>query len=163
GIDDRLMAAHLRNGKIWTSHQIEVNGSGVATGGGGRNGTRWYEISVGASCGPQPPPCISQVGTVFDTAASNPLSYWMGTIMVSGQGHAALGLTAASNTVRPAAATVGRLAGDPPGTTQGAPVVYHGGEADYVDDFSPPPAARWADYSMPTLDPAHDMTMWTPQ
>jgi uncharacterized repeat protein (TIGR01451 family) len=157
GIDDRLMAAHLRDGKIWTSQQIEVNGSGVATTGGGRNGTRWYAIDVSGGA-----PALTQAGTVFDAGT---LSYWMGTIMVSGQGHAALGFTAASATVQPAAATVGRLAGDPLGTTQGAPVIYHAGEADYVDNIVSPsiPIARWGDYSMTTLDPCDDMTMWTTQ
>jgi uncharacterized repeat protein (TIGR01451 family) len=107
-------------------------------------------------------PTLIQVGTVFDASAVDPLSYWMGTVMVSGQGHAALGFTAASPTVQPAAATVGRLASDALGTTQGPPVVYHAGEADYVDTSSGPPA-RWGNYSMTTLDPCDDMTMWTTQ
>src|SRR5262245_57649720 len=156
GLDDRLLAAHLRAGRIWTAHQIQVNGSGVASSTGNRNGVRWYEIDVSAT------PTLIQAGTVFDASAASPVSYWMGTVMVSGQGHAALGFTAASPTVRPGAATVGRLVGDAPGTTQGPPVVFHAGEADYVDNSSGPPA-RWGDYSMTTLDPCDDMTMWTIQ
>ncbi len=157
GLDDRVMAAHVRNGRLWTSHQIEVNSSGVASAVGNRNGVRWYEINVSAA------PVLVQSGTVFDSAGVNPLSFWMGTVMVSGQGHAALGFTAANAITRPAAATVGRLAGDAAGTTQGAPVVYKVGEADYVDTFTPGPAARWGDYSMTALDPCDDMTMWTIQ
>jgi hypothetical protein len=156
GLDDRLLAAHLRAGRIWTAQQIQVNGSGVASGTGNRNGLRWYAIDVSAA------PTLIQAGTVFDASAAGPVSYWMGTVMVSGQGHAALGFTAASPTVRPGAATVGRLVGDAPGTTQGPPVVYHAGEADYVDGSSGPPA-RWGHYSMTTLDPCDDMTMWTIQ
>lgn len=156
GLDDRLQGAHIRAGRIWTAHQIQVDSGGVASSTGNRNGVRWYQIDVSAA------PALIQVGTVFDSSAVNPLSYWMGTVMASGQGHAALGFTAASPVVRPAAATVGRLAGDPPGTTPGAPVIYHAGEADYVDVFSGPPA-RWGDYSMTTLDPCDDMTMWTTQ
>ena len=156
GLDDRLMAAHVRNGRLWTSHQIEVNAGGVANASGNRNGVRWYEINVSGA------PVLVQAGTVFDSAAVNPMSFWMGTVMVSGQGHAALGFTAANAVTRPAAATVGRLAGAAGGTTQGAPVVYKAGEANYVDTFSPG-AARWGDYSMTALDPCDDMTMWTIQ
>jgi uncharacterized repeat protein (TIGR01451 family) len=151
-IDDRLMAAHVRNGRLWTSHQIEVNASGIASTTGNRNGVRWYEINVSGA------PSLVQSGTVFDPAASNPMNFWMGTVMVSGQGHAALGFTAANALTRPAAATVGRLAGDALGTTQGTPATYKAGEADYV--FSP---ARWGDYSMTSVDPCDDMTMWTIQ
>jgi uncharacterized repeat protein (TIGR01451 family) len=156
GLDDRLLAAHVRAGRIWTAQQIQVNSGGVASATGNRNGVRWYQIDVSAL------PTLIQVGTVFDPSVANPLSYWMGTVMVSGQGHAALGFTAGSPVMRPAAATVGRLAGDAPGTTQGLPVIYHAGEADYVDIVSGPPA-RWGNYSMTTLDPCDDMTMWTTQ
>lgn len=156
GIDDRLMAAHLRGNQIWTSHQIEVDAAGVAALGGGRNGTRWYSIDVSGAL-----PVLTQAGTVFDPSATNPLSYWMGSVMVSGQGHVAMGVTAASPVVPPAAATAGRLAGDPLGTTQGTPTVFHAGEANY--SIGALYGSRWGDYSMTTLDPCDDMTMWTIQ
>jgi uncharacterized repeat protein (TIGR01451 family) len=159
GIDHRLMAAHLRDGRLWTAHQIGVDATGVASATPDRNAVRWYELGDVATASPS----VVQAGTVYDAAASTPRSYWMGTIMASGQGHAALGFTAASATTRPDAATVGRLAGDPPGTTQGPPAVYQPGLDDYVDIFSPPPNARWGDYSMVSLDPCDDMTMWTIQ
>jgi uncharacterized repeat protein (TIGR01451 family) len=61
----------------------------------------------------------------------------------------------------PSAATVGRLAGDPLGTTAGTPEVYHPAEAAYV--ASTPTETRWGDYSMTSLDPCDDMTLWTIQ
>jgi uncharacterized repeat protein (TIGR01451 family) len=155
GGDDSLLSAHLRNGRIWTSHQVAVNASGVADGTGDRNATRWYELDVTG-----PAPSAVQIGTVFDPGAT-PRSYWMSSIMVSGQGHAALGFTAASAGMSPAAATVGRLAGDPLGTTAGTPEVYHPAEAAYV--ASTPTETRWGDYSMTSLDPCDDMTLWTIQ
>jgi uncharacterized repeat protein (TIGR01451 family) len=151
--DDSLLNAVLRDGKIWTSQQIQVDATGIASAIGGRNGTRWYAIDAAAGS-------VAQTGTIFDSAASNPTSYWMSSVGVSGQGHVAFGFTAAGATTSPGAATVGRLAGDPPGTTQGTPLVYKAAEAIY----DPPSGiGRWGDYSMTSLDPCDDMTLWTIQ
>ena len=43
-LDDRLYAAHLRNGKLWTAHNIGVNNTGTTTGPRTRDAARWYEI-----------------------------------------------------------------------------------------------------------------------
>src|SRR5262249_38739474 len=48
GPDDRLHAAHLRNGHLWTAHSIGVNNTGVAIS-ATRNGSRWYELQGIAS------------------------------------------------------------------------------------------------------------------
>src|SRR4029079_5273525 len=44
-IDDRLMAAHFRNGSIWTTHTIGVNNTGVSSGTITRDGVRWYQLN----------------------------------------------------------------------------------------------------------------------
>lgn len=149
-IDDRLMMAQMRDGSIVTSHNIGVNASGVATG-ANRSATRWYEIAAASNT-------LVQSGTIFDSAASGFLHYWMGSIAVSGQGHMAMGFTAANSTTNPGAATVGRLVDDALGTTQGTPIVYQPGLANY-----PTGSGRWGDYSMTAVDPCDDMTMWTIQ
>jgi hypothetical protein len=87
GLDDRLLQAVIRNGRLWTNHQISVNAAGAAVG-GGRNGVRWYELRNLDST-----PALAQSGTVYDGAATNPLFYWMGAIMPNGQGHVALGMS----------------------------------------------------------------------
>ena len=108
----------MRNGRLWTTHQMQVDDSGVA-GSGGRNGVRWYELqNLGAT------PSVVQSGTVFDPAAANPASFWFGAIMPSGQGHVALGMSAAGPLTPVNGAVTGRLAGDPLGTMNGSPVVY---------------------------------------
>ncbi|HEX4438585.1 MAG TPA: IPT/TIG domain-containing protein [Thermoanaerobaculia bacterium] len=156
-LDDRLMAAVLRNGKIWTAHNIAVTSAGVGSASGDRDGTRWYEVDVsGAS------PALSQSGTLFDSTASNPRFYWMPAIMVSGQGHAALGTSTAGATQRINAATVGRLSGDTPGTLQ-APLLFTSSATSYNPPADPGGPRRWGDYSYTSLDPADDMTMWTIQ
>jgi hypothetical protein len=43
-LDDRLFAAHIRNGRLWTAHNINVTASGVASTIRGRDAVRWYEI-----------------------------------------------------------------------------------------------------------------------
>ena len=156
-LDDRLMAATLRNGRLWTAHNIAVTSGGVGSASGNRDGTRWYEINVsGAS------PVLTQSGTLFDSAATNPRFYWMPSIMVSGQGHAALGTSASGATQRINAATVGRLAGDNPGTLQ-APLLFTSSTTSYNPAADPGPPRRWGDYSYTSLDPNDDMTMWTVQ
>src|SRR5262249_26315223 len=66
-LDDRLYAAHIRNGRLWTAHNIGVNNTGVATT-ATRNGSRWYELNVPVGAGT---PTIVQSGTVFTASASN--------------------------------------------------------------------------------------------
>ena len=156
GSPARLLAAHYRNGSLWTSHNVGVNSSG-GTSTPDRNGVRWYEIH-GIPTGQTP--SVAQSGTIFQTGASA-LSYWMGTIMVSGQGHAAAGFTQAGPNNFLDAAMTGRLAGDPPGA-MGTPVSYTSSSSAYnPSDGSSP--HRWGDYSYTSLDPADDMTLWTVQ
>ncbi len=163
GLDYRLLAAHLRNGRLWTSENLAVDNTGSPSGTDTRMGVRWYEIQ-GIATGQTP--SVVQFGTVFQPSASNTTgerSYWMGTIMVSGQGHAAMGFSAASATEHVNAATCGRLVTDPAGTMQ-TPVLYTASTNAYNPrDGSGNPIERWGDYSYTSLDPSDDMTMWTIQ
>jgi hypothetical protein len=156
GLDDRLLAAHYRNGSLWTSHTVGVNSSG-GTSGPDRNGVRWYQIK-GIATGQTP--SVAQSGTVYQSGSAS-VSYWMGTIMVSGQGHAAMGFTKAGPNSFLDAATTGRLIGDASGT-MGTPVTYTTSTSAYnPSDGSTP--HRWGDYSYTSLDPSDDLTMWTIQ
>ncbi len=156
-IDDRLYDAKLRDGHVWTAHNIAVDAAGVGTDAGDRDGSRWYEIDVsGAS------PSLVQSGTLFDPAATNPRFYWIPSIMVSGQGHAAIGASAAGAADHVNAVTAGRLADDPAGTLE-TPSLYTASATAYNPPADPGPARRWGDYSYTSLDPNDDMTMWTIQ
>lgn len=159
-LDDRLYAAHLRNGRLWTAHNFRVSAAGVAsTATGNRNAVRWYELGNLTTT-----PIVIQSGTVFDNAAANPVHHFIPSIMVSGQGHAALGFTMSGNTLSPNAGTNGRLQGDTLGTI-GAVVNYTNSTAAYNPPADPGGAGgrRWGDYSYTSLDPCDDMTMWTIQ
>ena len=156
-LDDRLYAAHIRNGRLWTAHNMRVNTSGVAnTAAGSRHAVRWYEFQNLATT-----PTVFQSGTQFDNAASSPRHHFIPSIMVSGQGHAAMGCSTSGSTQFAGAFTNGRLASDTLNTLQ-AGVVYQAGAANYnPSDGSSP--HRWGDYSYTSLDPCDDMTMWTIQ
>jgi hypothetical protein len=163
GLDDRLFAAHIRNGKLWTAHNIGVDNTGSASGTITRNGSRWYEISnVGTAT-----PTLVQSGTLFTASASNTVNdrnYWIPSVMVSGQGHMALGCSIAGTSEFANAATAGRLATDTLGTLQ-APVALTSSSTSYNPPSDPGTrgARRWGDYSYTSLDPCDDMTMWTIQ
>jgi PKD repeat protein len=156
-VDDRLLGATLVTNpagqpRLWTAQAIAVNTSGVATNPRTRNAVRWYEIaSLGGT------PTAAQTGTVFDSASANPRHYWVPTIAASGQGHAALGMSAAGSTSYAGAAVATRLAGDPAGTMS-APTVAEPGAAAYNVQGG---TQRWGDFSQTVVDPSDDMTFWT--
>ena len=155
-LDDRLFATRMHNGSLWTAHNIEVNATGTANSSGGRDGSRWYEITNLSGT-----PTLRQSGTVFDSAASNPRSFWIPSCAMSGQGHTAFGSSVAGASEHAEIATAGRLAADVLGTMQ-APTTavtsttsynLNSGGSDY----------RWGDYSVVSVDPNDDMTMWAVQ
>src|SRR5258706_143026 len=163
GLDHRLFAAHIRNGRLWTAHNIGVNQTGVAaTSGKVRNAVRWYELQNLTTA----TPTVFQSGTVFDLTnpASSAAWYWIPSVMVSGQGHAAIGFSRAG-AFRADAYFTGRLVGDAINTMPG-PIT---GITATTFAYNPPGdpggafGRRWGDYSYTSLDPLDDMTMWTIQ
>ncbi|MEO6323349.1 MAG: hypothetical protein ABIT01_00550 [Thermoanaerobaculia bacterium] len=161
GLDDRLFAAHIRNGRLWTAHNIAVLATGVGATAGGtrRDAARWYELVVPPTTGT---PTVNQSGTIFDSAATVAAArqYFIPSVMVSGQGHAAFGASTAGTPNRIDAAWTGRLSTDTLGT-QSAAVQYTASSTAYNPPSDPGPTRRWGDYSFTSLDPIDDMTMWT--
>ena len=155
-LDDRLYEARIRNGRLWTAHNIQVDATGAADSKGGRDGARWYEIGTLSGT-----PTLIQSGTVYDSAAVTPRSFWMPSCAVSGQGHMMLGCSVAGAAEYAEIAVAGRLAGDPAGDLS-APIVAQASSTvyDYNDGSYP---RRWGDYSVTTLDPNDNMTIWTIQ
>jgi hypothetical protein len=156
-LDDRLFAAHFRDGTLWTAHNIGVNSSGVAIS-PTRTAVRWYELT-GILTGQTP--SIVQSGTIFDGATSNPRFFLIPSVMVSGQGHAAFGFSTSGASEHPNAATVGRLVGGALGTVE-TTQLYTSSTSTYGPQLSST-VQRWGDYSYTSLDPLDDMTMWTVQ
>src|SRR5438477_9447771 len=84
---------------------------------------------------------------------------------MSGQGHMALGSTAASSTPSGPehldVAVTGRLSADSPGSLE-EPVIAKASSASYNAGLQSG-TYRWGDYSYTCVDPNDDMTMWTIQ
>lgn len=167
-LDDRLFAAHIRNGRLWTAHNIAVTAAGVASTSAAqrRDAVRWYELNGIRSTDNGGTPVVVQSGTIFDSAASlsSARQYWIPSVMVSGQGHAALGFSTAGTPFHADAATVGRLVGDTLGTTETV-TNYTASTTAYnpSGDTGSTSGRRWGDYSFTSLDPNDDMTLWTIQ
>jgi hypothetical protein len=156
-VDDRLGSAIRRGSGIWTAQNIAVDASGTGSATGTRDGSRWYEIDVSGVS-----PTVAQSGTLFDPSAVNPRFYWIPSIAVSGQGHAALSTSVAGAGRHVDAASAGRLADDPPGTLQ-SPLLLTTSSTAYNPPADPGPPRRWGDYSHTSVDPDDDMTLWTIQ
>src|SRR5207245_6762502 len=125
-----------------------------------RNAARWYELSVPVGSGS---PTLVQSGTVFDSAAfvSSARHFWIPSVMVSGQGHAAFGFSTAGTPFHIDGATTGRLATDALGTLN-APTLFTASSTAYNpsgDSGAGGGGRRWGDYSFTSLDPNDDMTM----
>ena len=158
-LDDRLFAAQIHKNRLtgvrslWTAHNIQVNSSGTAVSSGGRNGSRWYQLdNLGTT------PTLTQAGTLFDSAASNPHGYWIPSLAMSGQGHVAIGTSYANATTDRANVVVaGRLASDALGTLQ-APTIAVTSTTNYNAQSTT--TQRWGDYSDVVVDPTDDQTMW---
>jgi len=156
-VDDRLGSTMRRSDRIWTAHNIAVDDSGTGSSSGTRDGSRWYEIDVsGAS------PTLAQSGTLFDPSAVNARFYWIPSIAVSGQGHAAVSTSVAGVARHIDGASAGRLVDDPPGTLQ-SPLLLTTSSTAYNPPADPGPPRRWGDYSHTSVDPDDDMTLWTIQ
>ncbi len=158
-IDDRLFVAAMHKSTLtgqttlWTAHNIQVNSSGVASNSGGRNGSRWYELRNMTAT-----PALVQAGTLFDSAATNPRSYWFPSVAMSGQGHMALGSSTGGIASRADIAVAGRLSSDTPGTIQ-SPTNATATASNY--NVQTTSTQRWGDYSRVQVDPIDRMTMWT--
>ena len=161
-LDDRLFGAAIHKNKstgvssLWTAHNIQVDSSGVASDTGGRNGSRWYEIIDMTGT-----PTLNQAGTLFDSATTNPLGFWIPSVAMSGQGHMALGSSRAGAANRAEIAVAGRLSGDTLGTIQAATLAQTSSTAYDIEPGPGTTPQRWGDFSQVVVDPNDDMTMWT--
>lgn len=140
-VDSRPMNAVYRNGFVWMTHCINVSG---------RAAVRWYQINVANNQ-------ATQVGTISDPV----ISYFMPGITVNAADQMLIGFTGSSPSQFAGAYMTGRVPTDPPGET-GPPLLYKAGEAPYTQ-LSSAGSNRWGDYSLSSVDPVDDSTMWTIQ
>jgi hypothetical protein len=157
--------AVVRHGRLWVAVAVGVDNEGTSWPWSDNRNTRtaigWREVkNIGTNA-----PCIEQDGVLFGPTEQNAYdarNYWMPGMMVSGQGHIAVGGSSAGTHEYINGATAGRLASDPPGTTR-SPVLFTHATAPYNPPVNLGQTRRWGDYSVVSLDPCDDMTMWTVQ
>jgi hypothetical protein len=164
-LDDRLYDATIRNGRLWTSHNLRTSNAGVAsTAAEARNSSRWYELQSLTTT-----PALVQSGTVFDNAATRATSrqHWIPSVTVTGQGHAVLGFTVAGTPIGATPGYVSRLLGDTLGTMTGPPTVLATTYGTTTANYNPPSdpggasGRRWGDYSYTVVDPLDEQSVWT--
>lgn len=159
-LDDRLFAAMIMKNKItgvstlWTTHNMNVSTTGVATNATRANGSRWYEIGNLSTT-----PAVLQFGTVFDAAATNPKNYFIPAIAATGQGHAGIIMHTAGVANYPNVEVAGRYRTDGSGVMQ-TPVAATTATAAYNPASDPNPPSRWGDYAQVVVDPEDNMTLW---
>ncbi len=157
-LDDRFFEAMVAEGpggtaSLWAAHNIRVNSSGVGAAGGDRDAARWYQVGNLNTT-----PTLTQSGTMFDTAGSNPRFFWMPSIAMNGQGHASLNMSTAGNGRSAEIASSGHLASDPAGTTEPFDLTQSSASSYNLGGESP---RRWGDFSQTVVDPTDDQTFWT--
>ncbi|MDY7109012.1 MAG: hypothetical protein SYC29_10295 [Planctomycetota bacterium] len=140
-VGPRLMNAVYRDGSIWTAHTIGYNG---------RAACRWYRVDVAEMA-------LAQGGTVLDSS----LHYFFPSITVNAQGDAVMGFTGSNEDQYAATYYTGRRYNDAP-QMMADPVLYREGEGaqNNIDGYG---RNRWGDYSLCSLDPVDETTMWTIQ
>jgi len=153
--DMRAQMAVIRNNRLWTCRNVGVNSSGGSSS-ADRTGCEWFELDVSSAT-----PSVLQNGRVYDSTPTNPRFYYYPSIMVNGQGHAAMGFSGSKSSEYIGSYTCGRLVTDPI-NTMGAVTQIIAGTASYLllDNSS---RNRWGDYSYTSLDPNNDMSLWTIQ
>jgi hypothetical protein len=160
--DSRLIMAQIRDGHLWTTHNIGVNNKGkcCTTKQPTRDGSRWYEIDIKLER-----PTLIQYGTLFDKTKKNGTDaryFWMPSLNISGQGTMALGCSTAGENRFINCAIARRFKNDPKGILQ-KPILYTNTHATYNPKQASSGPLRWGDYSYTSVDPCDDMTIWTIQ
>ncbi|MEZ0325474.1 MAG: hypothetical protein ACAH95_06180 [Fimbriimonas sp.] len=159
-LDHRLLQARVcKNAltgefSIWASQTTRSSVAGVGGSTGDRDAVRWYAFTNLSGT-----PTLSQQGTVFDNAASNPLFYFMGSLAMNYQGHSAVGFNSAGANQYTAINFAQRFSSETGGTMQSPAQLRL--STDAYNDATGLTTQRWGDYSKTVVDPADGMTLWT--
>ncbi len=156
-VDDRLGTSHVRDGHLYTAHNLGVDANGVSSSTAAitADGCRWYDIDI---TNPSTP-VLKQAGTLYFPGgdATTRRFYWMPSVMTNGLHDLSLGCSTAGAPFYVDAAYANHYFNDALGSLR-SPTLYTQSNASYN-----PPFNRWGDYSNTSLDPTDNMTLWTIQ
>jgi len=166
---------HVRNHQLYlvTDNQIDSSGNASAT--GDRYGIIWWQFDLtgdttGKGLGTETPstvPVLVQSGTIFDKAATDPLNYFMVSIMTNKNSDMMLSFNTSGNKAYINTNYAFRASTDPKNTTR-APVQITNTQfpCNYTYNLSElpgPVVQRWGDQSAVVVDPSDNTTFWLNQ
>jgi hypothetical protein len=140
-LDWRPMNAVYRNGSVYTTHGVAVSS---------RAACRWYEIDANSVS-------TLQTGTVYDPS----MYYMMPSISVNANDEVVVAFSGSNATQYASSYFAGRIPSDPAGQLS-APALLKDGTAPY-NTVGSSGVNRWGDYSLTSVDPQDDLTLWTIQ
>ena len=140
-LDYRPMNAVYRNGSVWTTHGVAVSG---------RAGCRWYEFDAASAS-------AVQIGTVSDSS----LYFMMPSISVNQANQVVVAFSGSDASQYASSYFAGRIPSDPANQLS-QPVLLRAGSAPY-NTVGSSGVNRWGDYSLTSIDPTDDQTLWTIQ
>jgi hypothetical protein len=139
--DWRPINAVYRNGSVYTAQTIAVSG---------RAAVRWYEVDAQSAS-------LVQHGTISDPVRH----YYFPGIAVNADDAVVVGFSGSDAGTYVSSYYSGRVASDPPGVLSAPQVLRDGaGPYDFVGGNG---TNRWGDYSLSSVDPLDDRTLWTIQ
>jgi hypothetical protein len=139
--DWRPINAVYRNGSVYTAQTISVSG---------RAAVRWYEVDAQSAS-------LVQSGTIADPEKH----YYFPGIAVNQDDAVVLGFSGSDANTYVSSYVCGRTIADPPGAVS-APQLLRAGAGPY-DFVGGNGTNRWGDYSLSSVDPLDDRTIWTIQ
>jgi len=152
-IDSRIMSGVMRNGRIWTAHNVLNAGGTGAT-------VAWYEIASNGWTGTGTPPSFVQEQRIVPAGIGglSDDNIWMSHINVDAYNNMALVFSICGPSRFASIAYSGRVSTDAAGTVRPL-VIAKAGTANYeqLDGIS---RNRWGDYAGLALDP-DGVTFWT--
>ena len=137
-IDNRMMNACWRAGKLYAAHTITANG---------KNAARWYEMNTGA----WPTSGVVTLAQSGNVDAGADIHSFFPAIYANADGKVGMVLGLSSPRDNVAVAITGRRTTDPVGM-MAQPVVIKPGEVST--------GGRWGDYYDIAMDPTDDRTFW---
>jgi hypothetical protein len=154
--DQRLLMAVVRNHQLWTARTVGVNSTGAGTSNPDRVASEFIDLGLTANQA-----SLIQSGRVFDSATTNPRSYYFPSVAVNSLGYMVMGFSGSSAAEYVGAYATSRLPSDPLGAL-GPVTQIKAGEGAYTITFGGI-FNRWGDYSTTSVDPTDDKTIWTNQ